>query len=58
MDVTGNRALVAVSHSNTSSNLYMSENLGGNNDQVRFTLSLEDVLAFLPGTTWQDTWLQ
>ncbi|XP_060532386.1 sortilin-related receptor-like isoform X2 [Cylas formicarius] len=57
VDVTGNRALVAASHSEEHSNLYVSENLGGNSGRVKFTLSLENVFAFFPNSTWQDTWL-
>ncbi|KAJ8922708.1 hypothetical protein NQ315_007743 [Exocentrus adspersus] len=57
VDVTGSRAFVAVSHSDVLSNLYVSENLGGNDGEVRFTLSLPNVFAYFPNTTWQDTWL-
>ncbi|XP_076274083.1 sortilin-related receptor-like [Rhynchophorus ferrugineus] len=56
-DVTGNRALVAASHSETSSNLYVSDNLNGVSGEVMFTLSLNDILAFFPNSTWQGTWL-
>ncbi|KAJ8982348.1 hypothetical protein NQ317_013098, partial [Molorchus minor] len=58
VDVTGSRALVVVSHADNASNLYASENLGGNNGEVKFTLSLEDVFAYFPNSTWQYTWLQ
>ncbi|ERL95566.1 sortilin-related receptor [Dendroctonus ponderosae] len=54
-DVTGSRALVAASHSPTSSNLYVSDNLGGTEGKVRFTLSIKDVFAFFPNTTWKGT---
>ncbi|CAG9822420.1 unnamed protein product [Phaedon cochleariae] len=57
VDVTETRALIAASHSNVSSNLYVSENLGGSDGEVRFGLSLKDVFAFIPGMTWQNTWL-
>lgn len=56
-DVADNRALVAVSHTDTLSHLYVSENLGGIDGKVHFTLSLEAVLCFFPNTTWQDSWL-
>nr|CAI5865438.1 unnamed protein product [Callosobruchus analis] len=57
VDVTGSRALVVISHTNVTSHLYVSENLAGNDGRVRFTLSLENIFAFLPGITWQDSWL-
>uniref|UniRef100_V5I861 Sortilin-related receptor n=1 Tax=Anoplophora glabripennis TaxID=217634 RepID=V5I861_ANOGL len=57
VDVTGSRAFVAVSHSDVLSNLYVSENLGGNDGEVRFTMSLENVFAFFPNLTWHDSWL-
>ncbi|XP_066145381.1 sortilin-related receptor-like [Euwallacea fornicatus] len=56
-DVTGGRALVATSHSTTSSNLYVSDNLNGKYGKVWFTLSIEDVFAFFPNSTWQGTLL-
>ncbi|KAK4886327.1 hypothetical protein RN001_002598 [Aquatica leii] len=56
-DVTGNRALIAVSHTDTLSHLYVSENLGGKDEKVHFTLSLEAILCFFPNSTWQDSWL-
>lgn len=52
-DVTGSRAFVAASHSETGSNLYVSDNLDGKDDKVLFTLSIEDVFAFFPNITWQ-----
>ncbi|CAH0560374.1 unnamed protein product [Brassicogethes aeneus] len=57
VDVTANRAMVAVSHNENLSNLYVSESLVGNNRKIKFTLSLDDVFAFFPNNTWQDTWL-
>jgi hypothetical protein len=57
VDVTSNRALVAVSHSDTVSHLYVSENLDTEENEVKFTLSLEDVLCYFPGSTWHDTWI-
>ncbi|KAL3265395.1 hypothetical protein HHI36_009601 [Cryptolaemus montrouzieri] len=58
VDVTGNRALVAVSHAKTISHLYVSDNLSGTNGIVEFTLSLEDVLCYFPNNTWHDTLMQ
>ncbi|XP_023026610.2 sortilin-related receptor [Leptinotarsa decemlineata] len=57
VDVTDSRALIAVSHSNTSSSLYVSEGLGGTDGELRFMLSLENIFAFFPSVTWQNTWL-
>lgn len=57
-DVTGKRALVAVSHSDNLSHLYVSEDLDREGDKIRFTLSLESVLCYFPNTTWYDSWLQ
>ncbi|XP_057669254.1 sortilin-related receptor-like [Diorhabda carinulata] len=57
VDVTNPRALVAAGHTNTTSHLYTSENLAGDGQEVKFTLSLEDVFVFFPLSSWQDTWL-
>ncbi|XP_025834721.1 sortilin-related receptor-like isoform X2 [Agrilus planipennis] len=56
-DVSNNRTLVAVSHTNTLSHLYVSEELTGKDGKVRFTLSLEEILCYFPNDTWQDSWL-
>lgn len=56
-DVNNNRALVAASHAENSSNLYVSDNLNGKNGKIYFTLSLDDIFAFFPNSTWQGTWL-
>lgn len=58
VDVTSNRALVTISHSDTVSHLYVSENLDSGNGIVKFTLSLENVLCYFPNSTWHDTWIQ
>ncbi|KAJ3658176.1 hypothetical protein Zmor_009933 [Zophobas morio] len=57
VDVTSNRALVTISHSDTVSHLYVSENLDSGNGIVKFTLSLENVLCYFPNSTWHDTWI-
>nr|XP_023026797.1 sortilin-related receptor-like [Leptinotarsa decemlineata] len=57
VDVSDNRALIVASHSNKSSTLYVSEDLGGINDTIRFTPSLENVFAFFPSISFQNTWL-
>ncbi|XP_045481036.1 sortilin-related receptor-like isoform X2 [Harmonia axyridis] len=58
VDVTENRALVAVSHGKTISHLYVSDNLDGKNRPVEFVLSLEDVLCYFPNNTWHETLMQ
>ncbi|XP_044750079.1 sortilin-related receptor-like [Coccinella septempunctata] len=58
VDVTENRALVAVSHGKTVSHLYVSDNLDGKLGQVEFILSLEDVLCYFPNNTWHETLMQ
>ncbi|KAK9723301.1 Sortilin, neurotensin receptor 3 [Popillia japonica] len=57
VDITNDRALVSVSHSDMTSHLYVSESLSVEDDTIRFTLSLENVLAYFPNNTWPDTWL-
>lgn len=56
-DVTGTRVMVAVSHADKLSNLYVSEGIG-TADPIQFTLSLEGVFCYFPNTTWQDSWLR
>lgn len=56
-DVSNDRALIAVSHTNELSHLYVSEPLIGSNGRVHFTLSLESVLCYFPNSTWHDSWL-
>ncbi|CAG9863395.1 unnamed protein product [Phyllotreta striolata] len=57
VDVAEGRALVAAGHSNTSSNLYVSDDLSASGKDVKFVLSLKDLFVFFPTTSWQDTWL-
>lgn len=57
VDVSKGRAMVAASHTPTKSNLYVSNDLEGKSG-VLFTLSLEEVFAFFPNTTWIGTLLQ
>lgn len=57
-DVSGDRALIAVSHTDFMSHLYVSENLAGHGGKVRFTLSLKSILCYFPNSTWHDSWLQ
>ncbi|CAG9765567.1 unnamed protein product [Ceutorhynchus assimilis] len=55
-DVSGTRALVVASHNEYLSNLYVSDNLNGDS-KVRFTLSMENIFAFFPNITWQNSFL-
>lgn len=55
-DVTNNRIMVAVSHTEKLSNLYVSEGIG-NGQTIQFSLSLENVFCYFPNSTWRDSWL-
>ncbi|EZA49376.1 Sortilin-related receptor [Ooceraea biroi] len=55
VDVSSNRVFIAVSHSETMVNLYVSEVI--DHEKAIFTLSLESILTFFPNSTWKDTWL-
>ncbi|XP_012284613.1 sortilin-related receptor [Orussus abietinus] len=55
VDVSYNRIFVAVSHSETVVNLYVSEVI--DNQTATFTLSLERILTYFPNSTWKDSWL-
>jgi len=47
-DITANRIMVAVAHTRTLSNLYISDVVqSSNEDTVSFSLSLERVVAYL-----------
>ncbi|XP_043466543.1 sortilin-related receptor-like isoform X3 [Leptopilina heterotoma] len=54
-DVSHNRIFVAVSHSDTLVNLYISEVV--DNRQASFVLSLEGIFTFFPNSTWTESWL-
>ncbi|XP_024940142.1 sortilin-related receptor isoform X2 [Cephus cinctus] len=54
-DVSHNRVFIAVSHSETIVNLYVSETI--DDKTATFTLSLERILTFFPNNTWKDSWL-
>lgn len=58
VDVSANRAVVAVSHSDTLSHLYVSDDLSGTNGQVHFTLSLESAFCYFPNITWHMSFLK
>lgn len=55
-DVTGNRIMVAVSHTDKVSHLYVSEGTG-NGKTIHFSLSLENVFCYFPNSTWRESWL-
>ncbi|XP_020710796.1 sortilin-related receptor isoform X2 [Athalia rosae] len=54
-DVSNNRVLVAVSHTEYIVNLYVSEMI--DHENVAFMLSLERILTFFPNSTWKESWL-
>ncbi|XP_011882721.1 PREDICTED: sortilin-related receptor-like [Vollenhovia emeryi] len=55
VDVSFNRVFIAVSHSDTMINLYVSQVI--DHEKAIFTLSLESILTFFPNSTWKDSWL-
>lgn len=56
VDVSYNRVFIAVSHSETMVNLYVSEVI--DHEKAIFTLSLESVFTFFLNSTWKDSWLK
>ncbi|XP_023246072.1 sortilin-related receptor isoform X2 [Copidosoma floridanum] len=54
-DVSFDRIFVAVSHTPTLVNLYVSETVDPRG--VKFILSLYNILTFFPNSTWKDSWL-
>lgn len=58
VDVSANRALVVVSHTDTLSHLYVSDDLNGEDGHVHFTLSLEAVFSYFPNSTWNESFIQ
>lgn len=55
-DATDTRLLVAVAHTNSLCNLYVSEQ---NKDQrYLFRLSLEKLFCYFPNTMWKKSWLR
>ncbi|XP_066589021.1 sortilin-related receptor-like [Prorops nasuta] len=55
VDLSNKRVFVAVSHSDTIINLYVSETI--NSEKALFTLSLERIFTFFPNSTWTESWL-
>lgn len=58
VDVSSDRALIVGSNSEYSSTLYVSDELGGNDGIVKFTVSLPDVFCYFPNRTWHNSWLK
>lgn len=55
-DITANRIMVAVAHTPTFSNLYISDVIqSSNQDSISFSLSLERVVAYFPNITWTES---
>lgn len=55
-DITANRIMVAVAHTRTLSNLYISDVVQSSiEDIVSFSLSLERVVAYFPNITWTES---
>ncbi|XP_058808716.1 sortilin-related receptor-like [Phymastichus coffea] len=54
-DVSNDRIFIAVAHTETVVHLYISEKI--DNNTIRFTESLRNVLTFFPNNTWKDSWL-
>jgi len=55
-DITANRIMVAVAHTRTLSNLYISDVVQSSYENiVSFSLSLERVVAYFPNITWTES---
>lgn len=55
-DITANRVMVAVAHTRTLSNLYISDVIqSSNQDTISFNLALERVVAYFPNITWTES---
>lgn len=57
-DVSHNRVFLAISHNETSVNLYVSTIVNDKDGIFQFQLSLRGVLTFFPNSTWKDSWLR
>lgn len=55
-DVSGNRIMVAAVHNEHLAHLYVSES-SADMTEIKFVLSLENVFSYVPGLTWQSSWL-
>lgn len=54
-DITENRLLIAVAHSNTLCNLYVSDFVFEETENIHFFLSLERAFCYFPNITWKDS---
>lgn len=55
-DITANRIMVAVAHTRTLSNLYISDAIqSSTQDTITFSLSLERVVAYFPNITFTES---
>lgn len=55
-DVTETRIMVAAVHNEHVTHLYVSES-NADKTVIKFVLSLENVFSYVPGLTWQSSWL-
>lgn len=55
-DTSDSRLMIAVSHTETLSNLYVSD-VEANQEKYLFRLSLERLFCFFPNVMWVDSWL-
>lgn len=55
-DVEGRRIMMAIAHSETSANLYVSES-NPNMTVIKFVPSLENIFTFIPKVTWKNGWI-
>lgn len=55
-DVSGNRIMVAAVHNEHVAHLYVSES-NADMTVIKFVPSLENVFSYVPGLTWQSSWL-
>lgn len=54
-DITNNRIMVAVSHSETVCNLYVSDIITEETQSIHFRLSLESIFCYFPNATWKSS---
>lgn len=57
VDTSDARLMVAVTYTETLSNLYISE-FESASEKYYFRLSLERLFVFLPNVTWLDSWIR
>ncbi|KAJ8687024.1 hypothetical protein QAD02_022818 [Eretmocerus hayati] len=54
-DVSYDRIFLAVCHTDSIVNLYISENI--DDHEIKFVLNLQGVMSFFPNNTWKESWL-